>query len=100
MMYFSFPGNANTQSKETEDELARSSGILTNMTASQIGPTYRIEKTASLKILGPQFYNIKEGEELALICRDEDRGDTGHLMWRRKVYIDRGDTGYFMWRYL
>ena len=55
--------------------------MLTNMTDSEIGPTYSLEVMPNnIEILGPPVYNILEGEELALICK----GGGGHTVWRRK----------------
>ena len=56
-----------------------------NMTSSLRGPAYSIERIPSLYILGPSYYNIKEGEELALICKRRGRGEGSNLFWRKKV---------------
>ena len=56
------------------------------MSSSEIGPTYSVERTSSLHILGPPAYNIVEGGELALVCKNgECGGDEHSLYWRRKV---------------
>ena len=42
----------------------------------------RNPKTA-VEILGPSKYTIQEGEELALVCRTENKNN--NLGWRKKV---------------
>merc|ERR1711892_1610783 len=56
-------------------------GILGNLSTSELGPAYSMERTPSLHILGPPVYTILEGAELALVCRG---GDEDSLYWRRK----------------
>jgi len=84
LLIVEFHGSAPRKAQGQEADLDASVGILRNLTASQIGPTYSMENTASLDILGPHIYNIKEGKELALICRNEDRRGGGNLRWRKK----------------
>ena len=45
----------------------------------EVGPAYTLE---TLEILGPASYSLREGEELALVCRG---GHSDSLYWRRKV---------------
>ena len=49
-----------------------------------MGPSYKVLKAPRLTILGPEVYSLKEGEELALICRDENLQGTEHLVWKKK----------------
>jgi len=58
--------------------------ILTNLTWSQLGPRYQLEKPVQLEILGPRSYNVLEGEELALICQDINNRQNNKIAWRRK----------------
>jgi len=91
-----FQGSAPREPQGQEADLDPSVGILRNLTASQIGPTYSMENTASLDILGPHIYNIKEGNELALICRNEDRGVVGTLRWRKKDGVMPNGQSYIL----
>ena len=56
--------------------------MLGNLSTSELGPAYSMERTPSLHILGPPVYTVVEGAELALVCRG---GDADRLYWQRKV---------------
>ena len=56
------------------------------MSTSETGPAYSVERTPSLHILGPPAYNIVEGGELALVCKNGEKGgDVASPYWKRKV---------------
>ena len=58
-----------------------SAGLGMNLTSAEIGPSYDIEKSI-VNILGPSFYNIREGDELALVCNAEKKAQ---IQWEKKV---------------
>jgi len=51
---------------------------------TQLGPRYHVEKPVQLEILGPRNYNVREGEELALICHDKNNRHNNMIAWKRK----------------
>ena len=58
-----------------------------NISSLQLGPSYIVDwdMSAGVDILGPPVYNVHEGKELALICKEEGGGRADNLVWRRKV---------------
>merc|ERR1711862_721173 len=56
---------------------------------TQLGPRYHVEKPVQLEILGPRNYNVREGEELALICHDKNNRHNNMIAWKRMDDITR-----------
>ena len=73
--------------------------IVQRITNSALGPAYRVENVTGdsssmfsscdisgppgLSILGPAVHRVVEGEELALVCRDQH--GRARLAWRKQV---------------
>ena len=57
-----------------------------NLSQPDIGPRYNIASTR-VYTLGPSFYNIREGEELALVCSTHNNNNINNIRWRKKVSI-------------
>ena len=47
----------------------------------------KLTNYSSFYILGPSVYNVQEGRELALICKDNLRGSNDQMVWKRKVIL-------------
>ena len=62
-----------------------------NLSQPDIGPRYSMKST-TVDILGPSFYNIREGEELALVCIAHNNNHINNIRWRKKVSIKAKTT--------